>query len=154
MSKPLFDNVGQDIKAYANGMYLTTMLGYIISALGICALFFALLEDLVALGIIIAIGLVIVGHMKAKLSVMKLYACGELVDRVMNIEKNICSSKSKNGKHVIPVPCDDSPIKPDILDLPITDRNSDGTWNCMFCDFRNSADARYCKKCDALARFK
>ena len=157
MSKPLFDNVGRDMKEYATGLYTTSMRGYGLTALVVGIASLALLGEMPMfgiLGVIIAVAVVVVGHYKAKLSVMKLYAYGELVDRVMHIENNLYGSKSNNRKPVSPMPHNESPVKPVLVDLPITDRNPDGTWTCMFCDYKNPVDAKACKKCDAMVRFK
>ena len=118
------------------------MLGYILAALGLCTASFALLEELGFLGLFIGIGIIVVGHLKSKLTVMKLYAYGELVDRIMLIERKVCNSKDPKCKDTKSSSGNSTVVKPVLCDLPITEKNPDGTWDCMFCDYRNPADTK------------
>lgn len=156
MGKPLFENVGKDLKSIANTIYLSTMIGYVLVSLGLFVGGCILLSSEGAigwLGVLFSIGLVVSGHFKAKLAVIELYAYGELVDRVISIE-SIVSKKSKSdssksggmGRKVTPVRAE--------YETPATKREADGSWTCLFCDHVNRPGTNCCEECNVVAKFE
>lgn len=158
MSKPLFENVGRDLKTIAKAIYRETMIGYILvslASLGLSICMGTILDSegaLVLIGVLLAIGIAVFGHFKAKLAVMKLYAYGELVDRVISIEESI-SRKTGGGKSVPKEKPKVTPVSVKI-DTPVTKRNADGSWVCPFCDHLNRPGADWCEECGVEARFE
>lgn len=153
MSKPLFQNAGQDLKTISKGIYFRTIIGYVVVALAlfVCGcIYLDSGETFGWLGLILGVAAVIYGHFVAKLAVIKLYAFGELVDRVISIEGSI-SRKTGKGVNkekpkVMPVP-----VK---IDTPATKRDADGSWACPFCDHINPPGADWCEECGVEAKFE
>lgn len=159
MRKPLFENAGKDLKTISKAIYLETMIRYILISLAALGLFICIgiMADsegfAVCIGMLLAGGIAVSGHFKAKLAVIELYAYGELVDRVISIEESVSRKTGGSGKaaekekpKVTPVP-----VK---FDTPVTKRNADGSWVCPFCDHRNRPGADWCEECGVVARFE
>lgn len=152
MGKPLFENVGRDLKTLSNGIYMYTMVGYGLAAFAVCAGSCALLNEYTTIGILgllVGIGIAVIGHFKAKLSVIKLYAYGELVDRVIAIDGYMSGTGKSEGKGKRKV----TPVSVKV-DTPATKRDSDGSWTCVFCDHKNRAGADWCENCGVEAVFE
>lgn len=153
MSKPLFDNVGKDLKKIAEIiaqiiMILHVLIGLVLIIVA-CVLFAD--EATIALGIaclLVGAGIVVWGYILSRLLVIVLYAYGELVEKVTSIEEKLV------GKKV--------PGKPDtkifkvkkLEETPKTKKESDGSWQCIFCEHTNPAGADWCEDCGVQANFE
>lgn len=154
MSKPLFDNVGKEIKEIAEVIARRIMIRYFLIALivaigGIAGGVEGDWPIVAIMSVIIAIIIAVYGYNKSCLEVMLLYAQGELVDRIISIDNKL-GKKGKNGH--IPVPVKE---KPDVngKGIPQTNREKDGSWTCLFCDHKNPAGADWCEECGVQAEF-
>lgn len=139
MRQELFNNVGSDIKTIAKAIAnwilgLHILLGIVIIICG-CAF---LSQGFVIgwVGFLIAFGLFGFGYILSRLSVMLLYAYGEITDRLISID-----SKMPNSS------------KPDKTNDKAEDKSKNdpprrtGPWECQFCGHQNPADTRFCKSC-------
>lgn len=154
MGKPLFHNVGESLKELAENIanYIKFTYGLVAVAVLIGGIALSALSENAfgaILGIIVAIIIFAVGYNKARLQVITLYAYGELVDRVMAIEGNMSGTNRSSGKGKKKV----VPVAPK-TDLPITEKGSDGSWTCVFCDHVNRPGADWCEECGTEARFE
>ena len=155
MSKPLFDNVGRELKIIAETIARWIIAGFVIVALLITIAGIATSVELDSgwyafISIAISIFLVVYGCIKARLQVIKLYAYGDLVEKVTSIDSKV---RNKTKNIAVPVPVKDK-SEEDSHDAPKVERNQDGTWVCLYCDHKNHADAKWCVKCGFRAEFK
>ena len=141
----MFENVGKEIKRLAEKYVISAMVPFVIIAIAVFAVLAYMGYALV--GLLAAVIIVLVKYSSVKREVILLYGYGELIDRVQSIEEHIVPSKGNNQKVIKKVP-----VKIDI-DVPKTKRNANGTWNCVFCEEENEADAKWCKNCNIEARF-
>jgi len=151
MSKPLFDDVGQELKeiAAATARRITVM--YALLAIAVLAGGFMLSEEMGAmmwgvLGIIAAICVFVHGYNKAHLEVIQLYAYGELVHRVTSLEAKLVGKKATTKKAKSFVSAKEG--------TPLAKRSKDGSWQCAYCDHRNPAGADWCEECGVEALFE
>lgn len=152
MSKPLFDNVGKEIKEIAEVIARRIMIRYFFIALivAIAGIAIASGEGYPLIGIIsvvIAIIIGVCGYDKSRWEVMEFYALGEIADRIISIDKKM------KGKKPVPIPIDEKPD--DVVEnwtLKIK-RKKDGSWECPFCDHKNPAGADWCEECGVQAEF-
>lgn len=142
MSKELFNNVGSDIKTIAKVianwiLVLHILLGSVIIICG-CVL---LSEELAIgwVGFLIGFGIFGFGYIISKLTVILLYAYGEMTDRLISIDSKMSNfSKSKKTEQ----------IKIKVEQTPETTRiHRTSPWECPFCGNQNANDARFCKSC-------
>lgn len=155
MSKPLFDNVGRELKIIAETIARLIIVGFALIALLILIVAIAVSVELdtgwyAFIGIVIAIMIVVYGYNKAHLQVIKLYAYGELVERVTSIDSKI---SGKHGNNTA------TRVRPELRDVnhegaPVAQKKKNGSWVCAYCDHENDANAKYCVKCGVEAEFK
>ena len=143
----LFKNAGKELKTIAELIAIVMIIVYMLVALavGVAGIWYAVEEGMsgvAVLSIIAAIIIAMVGWIKSRLKVIELYAYGELVEKVVSIDKRMGGTGASN-------PNDDrdnkEPNDNDIISA--VKRNLDGTWHCMFCNYKNPAEAKWCKKC-------
>ena len=151
MSKPLFDNVGKEIKEVAEIiarriMVRYALIGLIVAIVGIAL---ASAEGYPLVGIIsvvVAIIIVVYGYNKSHLEVMLLYAQGELADRIISIDNKLKGKNSVSVSHK---------EKPEVEEnwTPKVKREKNGSWKCAFCNHKNPAGADWCEECGVRAEF-
>ena len=154
MSKPLFDNVGRELKTIAE-----TIAGWIIAGFAIAGLLILIAAIAIAvdmdvgwpafIGIVVAVVVVVTGYNKARLKVIELYAYGELVERVTVIESKIGNKSGK--KPTVKVRQEKREISDD--GAPIAQIKKDGSWVCAYCDHENPPGADCCEECGFQAEF-
>lgn len=137
MSKPLFENVGKDIKSFAQsvaawiyGMHI--LLGIVIFFLG-CA---SQQPVFIIITCALAIGIIVFGRLTSKALVILLYAYGEMAERLISIDCKLSDSKQATKK--VPIKKVDDTTSP----------KRTAPWRCAFCDFENPADVKYCRSCN------
>ena len=154
MSKPLFDNVGKELKKMAETIaklirILHVLIGLVLIVVG-CALFG---EDIpIAVGIaflLVGIGVIGWGDTLARLIVIALYAYGELVEKVVSIE-GILVGKNESDENK----SEKKKVNKKVVPAPKTGKNPDGSWQCIFCDHTNPAGADWCEDCGVQANFE
>ncbi len=154
MSKPLFDNVGKELKIIAEItakyiIFLHVLIGLPLIIIG-CALFAEDIPIVVGIVLLLAgVGIILYGFSSARLQIIKLYAYGELVEKVVSIEgklvgKNGSARNDGEKKKVIKK----------VVPAPKTEKNPDGSWQCIFCDHTNPAGADWCEDCGVQANFE
>lgn len=147
MSK-LFDNVGKDLKKLAEGMAALILIVFCIIGLlvmiggGILAYEY---DIPVIIAIILGAIFFGIGYIVSKLSAIRLYAFGELVERVCSLEEKVVGTSKetnkKNGKNN--------------ADATITEKRTKKAslahvaWVCPFCDHMNPPGAPSCQECGA-----
>ena len=143
MSKELFVNVGKDIKSVAK-----TIANWILGFHVVLACVFAsvacimLSEDISIgwVGFLIALLLIISGYALSRMTVMFMYAYGEITDRLISIDSKMnCSSRTPNADKT---KSDENPV----AKAP----TQPTAWKCSLCGHTNPADARFCEECAVL----
>lgn len=148
----MYKNVGKELKGWAKFLVILLTIPYVI--IGVISIAYFSSEDQGGLGVLVAIMIVIVGYFLARMGAILLYAFGEIVDRVSSIENRVCgnvethSTKKKEAKQ--------NNIKSveKNVELPAVERNSDGTWKCVFCGHNNLSGAAWCEECGIQANFE
>lgn len=157
MDKPLFENVGKELKEIAQFNYKWAKAPYILGGIALTAAGIGVASTnsemgwCALVGIVIAIFLFLYGSIKARQQVILLYAYGELVEKVTSLDEKIApkggGKKTKKKK-------DEDNGGQEAIDIPCTRKNSDGTWQCIFCDHKNPAGADWCEECGMEASFE
>ena len=148
MGKPLFENVGGEMKAYAEAIARSIQIKYGLAAVASVVVCFGLDARLGLIALLPAVILFWHGYQQSKLTAMQLYAYGELVERVASIDHKLGGNKQAGQ------------VKPKTVsvskksEVPISARKSDGSWVCPFCDHHNPAGADWCEDCGVAAEFE
>lgn len=142
MSKELFNNVGHDIKTIAKVIANWILALHILFGIVIIICGCVLLSDRLAIGwvgFLIGFGIFGCGYFTSRLSVMILYAYGEITDRLISIDsKTPNSSKPKKTEQ----------IKVKVEQAPESTRvRKTSPWECPFCGNQNPSDVSFCKSC-------
>ena len=154
MSKPLFDNVGKEIKEIAEVIARRIMIRYFLIAVIVALGGIAIGAEgdyplVIIISIVIAAMIAVYGYNKSLLDVMLLYAQGELVDRIISIDNKL----SKRGKATpVSVPVKEKPELNENAVLKVK-REKNGGWVCLFCDHKNPAGADWCEECGCQPQF-
>lgn len=148
MGKPLFENVGGEMKAYAEAIARSIQVKYGLAAIAIVFASFAIDARLGLLGLLVAVIVFWHGYQKSKLTAMQLYAYGELVERVACIDHKLGGNKQAGKLKSKTVSVSKK------SEVPISARKSDGSWVCPFCDHHNPAGADWCEDCGVAAEFE
>lgn len=156
MSKPLFDNVGKELKNIAELVALWVLIGYIGVGLvvAIAGIAYAVEWDepgVAVLSVIGAIIIIIFGRIKSRLQVIMLYAKGELVEKTTSIDNKLSKTRGNSTKEHNKVAVK---RQEDDKGAPVVSKNTDGSWECAFCDHSNPAGADWCEECGIQAKFK
>ena len=107
MSKPLFYNVGKDIKAVAKAEYTRIFAFYILIGIVIILIGCAFLSRELSMGwyaFPIAFCVMYYGHLVAKLRIMLVYAYGEMAECLVSIDQKLSSKNSRKKVNLIPDP--------------------------------------------------
>ena len=142
MEKELFVNVGRDIKAVARSianwiLALYVLVGFVLVACGVALLCERMWYGVI--GIFLAVGVVGFGYTKSKLEVMRLYAYGEIADRIISIDQTLSQKQGKPQPGSVKV----NPQKKEEGKKPARKT----AWECSFCGHGNPPDARFCESC-------
>ena len=150
MNNDLFDNVGKYLKDLAKGVYTRIFTLYILigAAIAICGI--VLVSNGMGwgiLGLFIAAAVIGYGNSAAKLTVAKLYAYGEIADRLITIDSKL-SSYSSTASTASSAENKKAKVKSEKTQEPIdhTPRRT-APWVCHFCGCTNPSDARFCNSC-------
>ena len=161
MAKEMFEDVGKEIKviAAATAKWITAC--HILLGVGVFVGGIAVSVTMGNgwawfVGLLLGAGIGLFGYFKARRETIVLYAYGELVDKTNSIERTV--SRKNGGKiESAPKPVKVKPNKSSDKDAhaetPKVQRQKDGTWVCVYCDHRNSADAKWCEECGFEAEF-
>ena len=154
MGKPLFDNVGKEIKEIAEVIARRIMIRYFLIAVIVALAGIAFGAEgeyplVIIISIAIAAMIAVYGYNKSLLDVMLLYAQGELADRIISIDNKL----SKKGKAApVSVPIREKQELNESGALKVK-REKDGGWVCLFCDHKNPAGADWCEECGCQPQF-
>ena len=138
MNNELFNNVGKNIKSIAKAianiiLALHILLGAVLVIAGL-----ALNEPITFLvALLMALVLIGFGYGLSKLTVMLLYAYGEIAYRLISIDLKLSDdSKTVNSDKITAEKKieDNTPCRTD-------------PWKCQFCGYQNPADAKFCESC-------
>ena len=151
MSKPLFDDVGQELKEIAEATARRITVTYALLGIALLAAGFYLSNEMgepicVAIGAIAAVWAFLHGYNKAHLEVIQLYAYGELVHCVTSLENKLVGKKPAPHKKKVAVAREDG--------TPLMKKNKNGSWQCPYCDHHNPAGADWCEGCGVEATFE
>lgn len=146
MSNELFKNVGTSIKTWARIWAMCIRIGAILCAVGLAITGFIMLDDSAIGFVFLLIAAVVagLGHVLSRLTVMRLYALGEITERVMSIDTKLGLAKQGEAANLTRVP--------NAEQRPREKRT--GPWKCPYCEHLNSADARLCTFCGREDTFK
>ena len=147
----MFKDAGKELKLYAQtfGRLIIAIVALFSILIAVCG--FTLLSEELSFGwwlVVVAIITFIIGYFIARLSVIRLYAFGEIAQRILAIDIRQGGLPNRG-----PIPESIEQPEPLKSDAPITMRNEDGSWNCVFCDHKNPKDAKKCQSCGVLAEF-
>ncbi len=136
----MFENIGGKIKGYAKAVFVIEALGSLAGAVAIAVGiggFGGFMMFLISLAIFIII---------SYLSVMFLYAYGELVENSAKINKNTEELVRK-----INMVAETQGVRPVVVQNPppVNRHILSGPWRCKNCDTQNSDSDRFCKSCGA-----
>ena len=154
MSKPLFSNVGKEIKEIAEEVARRIMIRYFLIAVIVALAGIAIGAEgdyplVIIISIVIAAIVAVYGYNKSRFEVMLLYAQGELADRIISIDNKL----SKKGKTTsVSVPIREKLELNESGALKVK-REKDGSWVCLFCDHKNPAGADWCEECGCQVQF-
>lgn len=150
MGKPLFDNVGGELKNLAEMVARRITLyyglvGVIIAIIGVAVAVET--EGWVAfVAIILAAAVAFYGYNKAHLQVITLYAYGELVERVSSVDQKL-------GKDNFSAKVRGVSVKQEHT-TPLVEKERDGSWICPFCEHKNPSGVDWCEECGVEGVFK
>lgn len=110
----------------------------------------------------------IIGYSAGRREALLFYAYGEVVDRIISLERKLsgsCDRQVKQPKKAVVNPVGNLVIeeeipsnqahKDDYEGMPKAVRMKDGSWQCLWCDdYINPANAKSCKKCGRVHEFE
>lgn len=142
MAKELFSNVGKDIKNIARTTASWTLAWYVFIGLIIVVCGCVLLAEGLTLGwvsFLIALGIIAYGYSKSRLEVMRLFAYGEIADRLISLDSKISGNPpTTKGNGIF--------VKPE-KKAEYESLRRTSPWECQFCGHQNPAETRFCKSC-------
>ena len=132
-----FHDVGKEIKRWVKFLVVVQVAPYVLTGY----IVFAYLEVRGGgvLGLIPAALIIALGYFFARLGRIKLYAFGEIVDRVCSIEEHI-----RTDKHCVKTT---DKVTSAALSADDIKHHQNMPWRCLFCEYENPPEAAYCKKC-------
>ena len=145
----MFKNVGKELKIMAEAFVVSRMLlaglvSFVLIGAGVVT--YEGVGFLVAT--IISVFLLVIVYNIARHKAIELYAYGELVDRVMRIEKAMNGAKSKQETEPAsvygPVP---TPTPQGVQVASPEQKSISSNWFCTNCGTENVNWAQFCKKC-------
>ena len=150
----MYPDVGNEIKKLAKTVVILVTIPAVLIAIVLFALCATTNQGLyVLLGLAVGAGIIGVTYFFGRMAMILLYGYGELIDEVKEIRQKINpqtnptpSPKPKANRNPNTNPNKDPAL--------LVTRNSDGTWNCAFCDHLNKADAKSCAECDVVPNFE
>lgn len=142
----MFDNIGEKIKGLAKLCFgLCLFLGIVLGIVaGIAAKGFA--------GFLLFLVISVVSGVVGYLSVMILYAFGDLVANTEHIRRyvfkisngEIVNERVSVGQVTYPVRTNSGKSN---LESVANSMNNEGEWRCSNCDLKNAKDAKFCRGC-------
>lgn len=154
----IYNDVGKEIKEIANhyvwgkairyslvGLAVSIAAIMMIGSASVAEIFLALIATVICGAI---------GYSSGRREALMFYAWGEVVDRVISLERKLsgsCDRQAKKPKKVIVNPDKNN----DYEGMPKAVRMEDGTWQCLWCDdFINPANVKTCKNCGRVHEFE
>lgn len=163
----MFDDVGKEIKGIAEGYVWGKAIRYaLVGVVVTCAAVYLLSESIGAAFMASLLAAAVcgaVGYSAGKRDALMFYACGEVVDRVISLERKLsgdCERQTAKVKKV-KVTEDEVVYRPvekvepaDMEGAPVLARFSNGMWKCAWCDHLNPAEAEACGECGVVPKFE
>lgn len=123
----MFREVGKELKGLAKSIVIRNTILYVIMGIAIVG-FSSLIPEGIGIGVLIAVLVIIIGYLSARMKAIELFAYGELVDCVSMMKKQFCDEvKSANPVPVVKV----DPAK---------------QWLCS-CGHANALARSHCSRC-------
>lgn len=168
----IYKDVGKEIKDIAEGYVWSKAFQYgfigLIAVVAIIGMFAGSVGPAIAPGLIAGFVAGFVGYRVRRRQALMVYAWGELVDRVISLERKLsgdCERKTVKVKKAKISPDGqiihhDEPVENEATDdevmdgEPVATRFSDGRWKCAYCECINAAGVKACTNCGIVPNFK
>ena len=150
----MFKDVGNEIKNIAETRVILSMILAVLIAIAIVIVFAYIGLKWMIIGIVLGVAIVGLTYFFARMNVIMMYGYGELIDQVKAIRQHITPQNASLLVEPIPEPDPDIIVESGTDSTPLSVRNTDGSWKCVFCEHLNNADAKWCYKCGVKAKFE
>ena len=163
----MFENVGKEIKEIAERYVWGKAIRYALVGLVVtCVAVYLPSESTdaaVMAALLVAAICGVIGYSAGKRDALMFYAWGEVVDRVISLERKLsgdCERQTAKVKKVkvtadgwAPHPAEKTEPA-DMEGAPVSARFSNGMWKCAWCDHFNQAEAEACAECGVVPEFE
>ena len=162
----MFQDVGKEIKNIAEGYVWgkTLRYGFLGFAVPLAVLLVVGADGIAGfVSVIAAVIFAVIGYSTGRRDALMFYAWGEVVDRVISLERKLsgeCERQTAVVKKVKVAP-DGTIHRPPENDAsvkecaaPTATRFSSGVWRCAYCEHFNKAEAASCAECGVVPEFE